>query len=66
MPVEERKAAGAAANRLKKELEESYTGKQAELENALAEKDAAGKVVDITLPGVPAVWWRPPHNSGSV
>jgi len=51
LSLEERKAVGAAANELKKHLEEAYQLKELGLNEAQLAASVAGEAVDITLPG---------------
>lgn len=53
LPVEERKIAGASANRLKKELEALLKEKETNLAGGQAGQEKAPSAVDITLPGRP-------------
>jgi phenylalanyl-tRNA synthetase alpha chain len=53
LPIEERKAVGAEANRLKKQLENASTDKEAALRDVQIKSEAAGKSIDISLPGRP-------------
>lgn len=58
LPVDERRSLGAAANRLKEELEAAFHARRQELHRqALARAIEAGKV-DVTLPGRPLPWGR--------
>ncbi len=53
LPVEQRPQVGAAANRVKSLLEESFTGKQESLKKSEIEKQLEEKRIDVTLPGKP-------------
>ncbi len=53
LPVEQRPEVGAAANRVKSLLEESFTGKQESLKKSEIEKQLEEKRIDVTLPGKP-------------
>ncbi len=53
LPVEQRPEAGAAANRMKSLLEESFTGKQEALKKSDLEKRLEESRIDVTLPGRP-------------
>ncbi|MDY6912111.1 MAG: phenylalanine--tRNA ligase subunit alpha [Chloroflexota bacterium] len=53
LSIEERKSAGAAANRLKTFLEESLTSKQASLKKSEMDKLLEQSRIDVTLPGRP-------------
>jgi len=58
LPVHERRTLGAAANRLKEELEAAFEARREELRRqALARTIETGKV-DVTLPGRPLPWGR--------
>ena len=52
LSADERKRAGAAANRLKMELDNAFAEKKAELEHARIEKTVAGQI-DVSLPARP-------------
>jgi phenylalanyl-tRNA synthetase alpha chain len=52
LPLEERRSAGAAANRLKQRLESALAAKKDELARSGAEALAADRI-DVTLPGPP-------------
>lgn len=53
LPVEERKGAGAAANRLKALLEESLGVRQEQLKQAELSRRLEESRIDVTLPGYP-------------
>ncbi len=53
LPVDQRPQVGAAANRVKSLLEESFTGKQESLKKSEIEKQLEEKRIDVTLPGKP-------------
>ncbi len=53
LPVEQRPQVGAAANKVKSLLEESFTGKQESLKKSEIEKQLEEKRIDVTLPGKP-------------
>ena len=55
LPPEERGAVGRAANEARKALEAAVEGRRAELERAELDERLARDVVDVTLPGSPAV-----------
>ena len=52
LPIEERKAAGAASNALKAELETALVAKENEMKNLEIAKSAE-EAIDVTLPGRP-------------
>jgi phenylalanyl-tRNA synthetase alpha chain len=51
LSLEEKKVVGAASNRLKIELEESFKQKEQQLKEASMLAEAARQAIDITLPG---------------
>ena len=53
LSIEERKAVGAAANKVKNELESSASQKNQTLREAQLTSSATGETVDISLPGRP-------------
>jgi phenylalanyl-tRNA synthetase alpha chain len=53
LSIEERKAVGAAANQVKKQLENASSEKEASLHEAQLKSEAQKKSVDISLPGRP-------------
>lgn len=53
LSIEERKAAGAAANKIKKELENRIESKIQSLRQAQLTSAASGEAIDISLPGRP-------------
>ena len=53
LPPEERRAAGAAANRLKDELEAALAERREQLRAAALEAQVAAGALDVTLPGRP-------------
>ncbi len=53
LPIEERKEAGAAANRIKSLLEESLREKQESIKKAEIERRLEKSRIDVTLPGRP-------------
>src|ERR671915_773009 len=55
LPPEERGAIGRAANEARRALEAAVEARRAELERAELDARLAGDVVDVTLPGAPAV-----------
>jgi phenylalanyl-tRNA synthetase alpha chain len=55
LPPEERGTVGRAANEARKALEAAIDARAAELESAELDARLAGDVVDVTLPGSPAV-----------
>jgi phenylalanyl-tRNA synthetase alpha chain len=55
LPPEERGAVGRAANEARRALEAAVEGRRAELERAELDARLARDVVDVTLPGAPAV-----------
>jgi phenylalanyl-tRNA synthetase alpha chain len=55
LPPEERGAVGRAANEARRALEAAVEARRAELERAELDVRLAGDVVDMTLPGAPAV-----------
>jgi phenylalanyl-tRNA synthetase alpha chain len=55
LPPEERGAVGRAANEARRALEAAVEARRAELERAELDARLAGDVVDVTLPGAPAV-----------
>ena len=52
LPLEERRSAGAAANRLKNELEEALAAQRATIDDRKLTAITAGRI-DVTLPGRP-------------
>jgi phenylalanyl-tRNA synthetase alpha chain len=55
LPPEERGAVGRAANEARRALEAALDARRAELERAELDARLSGDVVDVTLPGAPAV-----------
>jgi phenylalanyl-tRNA synthetase alpha chain len=55
LPAEQRAAAGKAANQARRTVEAAVEARRAELESSELEQRLASDVVDITLPGTPAV-----------
>ena len=55
LPPEERGAVGRAANEARRALEAALESRRAELERAELDERLARDVVDVTLPGSPAV-----------
>src|SRR3954449_2765963 len=55
LPPEERGAVGRAANEARRALEAALDARRAELERAELDERLARDVVDVTLPGSPAV-----------
>jgi phenylalanyl-tRNA synthetase alpha chain len=55
LPPEERGAVGRAANEARRALEAAVDARRAELESAELEQRLAADVLDVTLPGSPAV-----------
>src|SRR4051794_25933948 len=55
LPPEDRGAVGRAANEARRALEAAVEGRRAELERAELDARLARDVVDVTLPGAPAV-----------
>ena len=53
LPIEQRPEVGAAANRMKSLLEESFTGKQETLKKSDLQKRLEESRIDVTLPGRP-------------
>ncbi len=54
-PPEQRREVGAAANRLKQELESAREARETALREAAADALAEGDAIDVTLPGRPAL-----------
>ncbi|MCC7362983.1 MAG: phenylalanine--tRNA ligase subunit alpha [Dehalococcoidia bacterium] len=57
-PQDERAAFGAAANRLKQELEAAFEGRQEELRRSAIEALSTTSALDVTLPGRPQTLGR--------
>jgi phenylalanyl-tRNA synthetase alpha chain len=53
LPLEERKRAGAAANRLKAELESAYEARRGQVERERLERALGASRIDVTLPPRP-------------
>ncbi len=58
LPSDERRTAGEAANRLKKELDEALSERRAALQTARIEKTVETGGVDVSLPGYPLPYGR--------
>src|SRR6476619_3232039 len=55
LPPEERGVVGRAANEARKALEAAIAARETELATAELDSKLAGDVVDVTLPGSPAI-----------